>query len=75
MVDYDNERIETMLRQWESWISYYISGGRGTWPRDAFEALIEYYEEKLEQEKEERRIIMRNFCELTITDVLNMMWE
>ena len=49
MIDYDTDRTETMMRQWDSWIEYYISGGRGTWPRDAFEALIEYYEELLEK--------------------------
>jgi len=51
MIDYDNEidRIETMMRQWDSWIEYYIEGGRGTWPRDAFEALIQYYEDRLEK--------------------------
>ena len=49
MIDYDNEidRTETMMKQWDSWMTYYIEGSRGTWPRDAFEALIEYYEEKL----------------------------
>ena len=54
MIDYDNEidRIETMMKQWDSWLQYYISGGRGTWPRDAFEALIEYYEERLKRSKE-----------------------
>ena len=51
MVRYDNNkdiRFETIMKQWDSWISYYIGGGRGTWPRDAFEALIDYYEERLE---------------------------
>jgi len=50
MIDYDTDkdRFEIMMNQWDSWISYYVDGGRGTWPRDAFEALIDYYEEKLE---------------------------
>jgi len=51
MIEYDNDRdvrFEIMMGQWGSWISYYAEGGRGTWPRDAFEALIDYYEEKLE---------------------------
>ena len=50
MIDYDTDRTETMMKQWESWITYYVEGGRGTWPRDAFEALIEYYEERLRGE-------------------------
>ena len=51
MINYDNDkdRVETMMEQWDSWISYYVGGGRGTWPRDAFEALIEYYEEKIDE--------------------------
>ena len=51
MIEYgDNKdrRFETMMNQWGSWIEYYVKGGRGTWPRDAFEALIDYYEEQLE---------------------------
>jgi len=49
MIDYETNRIKTMMVQWDSWIRYYINGGRGTWPKDAFEALIEYYEERLEE--------------------------
>jgi len=51
MIEYDNDRdarFETMMKQWSSWVLYHVGGGRGTWPRDAFEALIDYYEEKLE---------------------------
>ena len=47
MMDYEKDRVETMMAQWGSWISYYVEGGRGTWPRDAFEALIQYYEDRL----------------------------
>ena len=47
MMDYEKDRVETMMAQWDSWVEYYAYGGRGTWPRDAFEALIQYYEDRL----------------------------
>ncbi len=40
--DYD-----TMMKQWDSWRKYIAEGGGGTWPRDAFEALLDYFEERL----------------------------
>ena len=52
MIEYDDDkdrRFETIMKQWDSWVSYYINGGRGSWPRDAFEALIDYYEKWLER--------------------------
>jgi len=38
---------ETMMKQWDSWRKYIAEGGGGSWPRDAFEALLDYFEERL----------------------------
>ena len=42
---------ETMMKQWDSWRSYIAEGGGGSWPRDAFEALLDYFEERLSPNK------------------------
>jgi len=34
------DREEIMLR-WDSWIKYYQEGGKASWPRDAFESLLD----------------------------------
>lgn len=54
MTKYDLEgsrenRHKKIMQQWGSWIAYWAECGRGSWPRDAFEAIIDYYEEKLEK--------------------------
>ena len=33
------------LRYWESWCRYIASGGTESWPRDAFESLLDWVEE------------------------------
>lgn len=38
---------EEALQQWDSWVKYYKDGGRGSWPRDAFEALLDAQAENL----------------------------
>jgi len=37
------------MRQWDSWARYLRSGGGGSWPRDAFESLLDYFDELLEE--------------------------
>jgi len=32
---------EEIMKQWDRWVAYYKSGGGGSWPRDAFEALLD----------------------------------
>ena len=53
MIEYkgDFDR-ETMMRQWDDWAAYLKGGGGGTWPRDAFEALLDYFEDRLKENKE-----------------------
>lgn len=43
--DYDREAI---MKDWDSWRWYIKSGGGGTWPRDAFEAYLDYFEHYIE---------------------------
>lgn len=38
---------ETMMEQWDTWARYFRDGEKGSWPRDAFEALLDYFEERL----------------------------
>ena len=36
---------EEWMRYWDGWRRYIAEGGKGSWPRDAFESLLEYIEE------------------------------
>lgn len=35
---------ETVMKQWDKWRRYIAGGGEGSWPRDAFEALLDCFE-------------------------------
>jgi DNA invertase Pin-like site-specific DNA recombinase len=35
---------EAILKQWDEWRTYIAAGGSGSWPRDAFEALLDELE-------------------------------
>ncbi len=39
---------ESIMKQWDSWRQYIADGGKASWPRDAFEALLDYFDEKLD---------------------------
>ena len=39
---------EVIMKQWDEWREYIANGGKGSWPRDAFEALLDSFEEQLE---------------------------
>lgn len=41
----DNDR-EALLHQWDSWRAYIRNQGEGSWPRDAYEAVLDAYEEE-----------------------------
>ena len=50
---------ESIMKQWDSWRQYIAEGGGGSWPRDAFEAVLDYYDEQLAELKtSNRRYIM-----------------
>jgi hypothetical protein len=37
---------EEIMRQWDSWRRYIRDGGGASWPRDAFEAVLDHYDEE-----------------------------
>lgn len=47
MVNFDTR--EGIMKEWDSWVRYYRSSGGGTWPRDAFESLLDYFDERIER--------------------------
>ena len=47
----DNTR-EEIMEEWDKWREYIANGGGGTWPRDAFESLLDWYDEKLEEARD-----------------------
>jgi len=40
---------EKIMKQWDTWRTYIANGGTGSWPRDAFEALLDSFEEQSSQ--------------------------
>ena len=44
MVDFSTR--EGIMKEWDKWAEYHKSGGGGSWPRDAFESLLDYLEER-----------------------------
>ena len=44
-VDFDTR--EGIMKEWDKWANYYRQGGGGSWPRDAFESLLDYLDEKI----------------------------
>jgi hypothetical protein len=57
---------ELIMKQWDSWREYIASGGLGTWPRDAFEALLDYFEEQIRKKESRMDRTQRDIddCEL-----------
>ena len=41
-----SEEREKIMKQWDSWRKYIAEGGGGSWPRDAFESLLDWFEEE-----------------------------
>jgi hypothetical protein len=33
--------FEEIMKKWDGWLEYYHNGGRASWPRDAFETIID----------------------------------
>jgi len=40
---------EEIMKQWDVWRKYFANGGKASWPRDAFESLLDYYEEIIDE--------------------------
>ena len=34
---------KSIMKQWDRWIEYYKSGEKGSWPRDAFESILDEF--------------------------------
>lgn len=45
---------EQIMEQWDRWRAYIANGGGGSWPRDAFESLLDNFEDRLSALKAER---------------------
>jgi hypothetical protein len=39
---------DVWMERWDLWRKYIAEGGGGSWPRDAFESLLDYFEESWE---------------------------
>lgn len=50
-----------IMQEWDSWRKYIAGGGKGSWPRDAFEALLDEFEEQLQLGKR-----LADYCRMTI---------
>jgi hypothetical protein len=45
---------ETIMKEWDKWREYIANGGGGSWPRDAFESLLDDYAYHIAQAERER---------------------
>ena len=54
---------EAIMQDWDKWRAYIAGGGGGSYPRDAFESLLDEYDEKIERlaAEVERLTIDRDF--------------
>ncbi len=51
------ENRESIMEAWDKWVEYYrTSDMPGSWPRDAFESLLDYYDELLEINQRHKRL-------------------
>lgn len=48
-IDYQDTSRESIMKQWDGWRKYIAEGGGGSWPRDAFEAILDHFEEEKEK--------------------------
>ena len=51
---------EKIMKQWDSWHKYIADGGKASWPRDAFEALLDSFQEKYEDLREALIILLES---------------
>jgi len=49
-----------IMKQWDSWRKYIAEGGGGSWPTDAFESLLDSYDEKIKSLEHLIRTLRRN---------------
>jgi len=46
-VSVDLKARKKIMKQWDSWRKYIADGGKASWPRDAFESLLDGFQEKI----------------------------
>lgn len=63
----------TPIERWDSWREYIAGGGTASWPRDAFEALVEDYEDRLAAAQAKIDRLMLEYCpeEMTKAQIEN----
>lgn len=50
---------EQIMQNWDKWRGYIADGGGGSWPRDAFESLLDEFDEAVaEREREIARLTL-----------------
>jgi len=42
---------ESIMKEWDKWREYIANGGKGSWPSDAFESLLDHFDEVIEKTK------------------------
>ena len=43
---------KSIMNEWDKWRVYIANGGKGSWPRDAFESLLDHFDEVIEKNKQ-----------------------
>jgi len=54
----DFSTYEGIMKEWDRWREYIAEGGRGSWPREAFESLLEYFDEELTRLRVENKRLL-----------------
>jgi len=42
---------KSIMAEWDKWREYIASGAKGSWPSDAFESLLDHFDEVIEKAK------------------------
>lgn len=58
-----DEKVKEIMEMWDSWRAYIANGGTASWPRDAFENFIGWYEEGIEEKEKERERLSKLLIE------------
>jgi len=57
------EEDEKIMQRWDEWRKYISNGGKASWPRDEFENLIAWYEERIKELEDERERLSKLLIE------------
>ena len=62
---------ESLMKAWDSWRKYIAEGGKASWPRDAFESVVDSYKEiiaELEKDLQQKDAADTICANLTVVD-------